>query len=150
MPPGAIFEALRKRYNIIPLADYLRARIPEREIERRKTDLERLYGIKIEAFAFPNGDCSEHDIVMTRNAGYRCALTMDTGINDIDADLFRLRRIPVPDDASVSELLVKASGFWRRLKWARGLLKQFLPGAASREATAYDTATPKPQATIGA
>jgi hypothetical protein len=49
---------------------------------------------------------------MTRNAGYRCALTMDTGINDIDADLFRLRRISVPDDASVSKLLVKASGLW--------------------------------------
>ena len=87
---------------------------------------------------------------MTRNAGYRCALTLDTGTNDIDADLFRLGRIPVPDDASVSELLVKASGFWGRLKWARRLLKQFLPGAASREATAYDTATPKSQATIGA
>jgi hypothetical protein len=43
------FEALRKRYNIIPLADYLRARIAEREIERRKTDLERLYGPRIES-----------------------------------------------------------------------------------------------------
>ena len=122
----------------------------EREIERCKTDLERLYGLKIEAFAFPNGDCSEHDIITTRNAGYRCALTTDTGINDIDVDLFRLRRISVPDDASVSELLVKASGFWSRLNWARGLLKQFLLGVESREATAYDTGTPKPQETIGA
>ena len=141
------FQAHSVSHPILPACADEKA---EHEIERCKTDLERLYGLKIEAFAFPNGDCSERDIVIARNAGYRCALTLDTGINDIDVDLFRLRRIPVPDDASVSELLVKASGFWRRLKWVRGLLKQFLPGAASREATAYDTATPKPQEAIGA
>ena len=88
-------------------------------------------------------------MIITRNAGYRCALTLDTGINDTDVDLLRLRRIPVPDDASVSELLVKSSGFWRRLKWARGLLKQCLCGAESRETVAYDTATPKLQETVG-
>ena len=141
------FQAHSVSHPILPACADEKA---EYEIERCKTDLERLYGLKIEAFAFPNGDCSERDIVIARNAGYRCALTLDTGINDIDVDLFRLRRIPVPDDASVNELLVKTSGFWRRLKWARRLLKRFLPGAESREATAYDTATPKPQETIGA
>jgi len=141
------FQAHSVSHPILPACADEKA---EHEIERCKTDLERLYGLKIEAFAFPNGDCSERDIVIARNAGYRCALTLDTGINDIDVDLFRLRRIPVPDDASVNELLVKTSGFWRRLKWARRLLKRFLPGAESREATAYDTATPKPQETIGA
>ena len=147
LKPLVDFQAHSVSHPILPACADEKA---EREIERCKTDLERLYGLKIEAFAFPNGDSSEHNIVMTRNAGYRCALTLDTGTNDIDADLFRLRRIPVSDDASVSELLVKASGFWRRLNWARRLLKQFLPGAESREATAYDTATPKPQETIGA
>jgi peptidoglycan/xylan/chitin deacetylase (PgdA/CDA1 family) len=147
LKPLVDFQAHSVSHPILPACGDEKA---EGEIERCKTDLEQLYGLKIEAFAFPNGDCSERDIVMTRNAGYRCALTIDTGINDIDTDLFRLRRVSVPDDAPVSELLVKASGFWRRLRYAHGLLKQFLPGAKSREATAYETATPKPQEPIGA
>jgi peptidoglycan/xylan/chitin deacetylase (PgdA/CDA1 family) len=147
LKPLVDFQAHSVSHPILPACTDEKA---AREIEQCKTDLERLYGLKIEAFAFPNGDCSQRDIVMTRNAGYRCALTIDTGINDIDVDLFHLRRISVPDDASVSELLVKASGFWRKLKCARGLLKQFLSGAKSGETIAYDTATPKHQETIGA
>lgn len=146
LKPLVDFQAHSVSHPILPACEDEKA---EREIKRCKTDLERLYGLKIEAFAFPNGDCSERDMIITRNAGYRCALTLDTGINDTDVDLLRLRRIPVPDDASVSELLVKSSGFWRRLKWARGLLKQCLCGAESRETVAYDTATPKLQETVG-
>jgi len=148
LKPLVDFQAHSVSHPILPACADEKA---EREIKRCKTDLERLYGLKIEAFAFPNGDYSERDMIITRNAGYRCALTLDTGINDsANVDLLRLSRIPVPDDASVSELLVKASGFWRRLKRARGLLKRCLPGVAIREAVAYHMPTPKPQETIGA
>jgi peptidoglycan/xylan/chitin deacetylase (PgdA/CDA1 family) len=84
----------------------------EREIRSCKAELERDYGFNIHALAFPNGDYTEREINLARTAGYSCALTLDCGFNDQNTDLFRLRRIPVPDQASVSELLVKSSGLW--------------------------------------
>ena len=77
-----------------------------------QVELERRYKINIYALAYPNGDYSERDLRLAQQAGYRCALTQDPGFNDRTTDLFRLRRIPVQDESSISELLVKASGLW--------------------------------------
>jgi peptidoglycan/xylan/chitin deacetylase (PgdA/CDA1 family) len=84
----------------------------EHEILGSKADLQSQYGLNIRALAFPNGDYSEREINLAQKAGYSCALTLDRGFNDQNTDLFRLRRIPVPDEASMSELLVKSSGLW--------------------------------------
>jgi len=84
----------------------------EHEITDSKAELERQYGLQIRALAFPNGDYTEREINLVRKAGYRCALTLDCGFNDQNTDLFRLRRIPIPDEASVNELVVKTSGLW--------------------------------------
>jgi peptidoglycan/xylan/chitin deacetylase (PgdA/CDA1 family) len=82
------------------------------EIVESRSDLERRYGLDIFALAYPNGDYSDRDVRLVRQAGYTCALTADPGFNTASTDLFRLRRIAVDDDDGVDELLVKASGLW--------------------------------------
>lgn len=113
LKPLVDFQAHSVSHPILPACADEKA---EREIERCKTDLERLYGLKIEAFAFPNGDYTEREINLACKAGYSCVLTVDYGFNNPNTDLFRLKRIPVPDQATVSELLVKISGLWGLLR----------------------------------
>ena len=103
------FQAHTVTHPIMPACSDEKA---EREIRDSKVQLENEYDFNIQALAFPNGDYTEREIRLAREAGYRCALTLDSGFNDEGTDLFRLRRVAVPDEASVSELLVKASGLW--------------------------------------
>lgn len=84
----------------------------DQEIRGCKAELEKRYGFHIYAMAFPNGDYSERELNLVKTAGYTCALTLDRGFNGPETDLFRLRRIALPDDCSIHELVVKASGVW--------------------------------------
>ena len=67
-------------------------------------------------------DYSEREIRLVDSSGYDCALSLDCGYNGLQTDRFRLKRIPIPDDASVSEMLVKTSGMWEPV---RALKKRF-------------------------
>ena len=98
----------------------------EREIRDCKAELERQYGFNIQALAFPNGDYTEREVNLAQNAGYNCALTLDCGFNDKNTDPFRLRRVPLTDYASVSELLVKTSGLWGFLRLLQGTQSRFV------------------------
>jgi peptidoglycan/xylan/chitin deacetylase (PgdA/CDA1 family) len=109
LKPWVDFQSHTITHPILPACSDEKA---EREIRDCKAELERDYGFDIHALAFPNGDYTEREINLARKAGYSCALTLDSGFNDAHTDLFRLRRIPLPDKASISELLVKASGLW--------------------------------------
>jgi poly-beta-1,6-N-acetyl-D-glucosamine N-deacetylase len=84
----------------------------ERQIHECKKDLEQKHNLKIYALAYPNGDYSPRELDLVRKTGFDCAVTLDPGFNDAETDLLRLRRIPLPDDASINELLVKTSGLW--------------------------------------
>jgi peptidoglycan/xylan/chitin deacetylase (PgdA/CDA1 family) len=109
LKPWVDFQAHTITHPILPACSDEKAR---QEIRVCKAELERDYGFSIFALAFPNGDYTEREINLAREAGFSCALTLDGGFNDQNTDLFRLRRIPVPDEASISELVVKASGLW--------------------------------------
>jgi peptidoglycan/xylan/chitin deacetylase (PgdA/CDA1 family) len=78
------------------------------EIVESKAMLEQELGLDVYAFAFPNGDYSQREIEYLRSAGYQCALTVETGLNDARSDPFRLRRLFIQTTASESEILVKA------------------------------------------
>lgn len=82
------------------------------EILGSKAELEHDFGWAIYALAFPNGDYSDREISLAREAGYMCALTLDGGYNSHDTHLFRLRRLRLSDDADENELIVKACGLW--------------------------------------
>jgi len=86
------------------------------EISRSKIQLEDEFGLSIYALAYPNGDYSAREIAAARQSGYQCALTLDRGFNSRTTPPFQLKRICINDDASVTELIVKASGLWGFLK----------------------------------
>lgn len=82
------------------------------EIAQSRHELQARFGLLTSAFAYPNGDYSERDVAFVRQAGYRCALTIDGGYNGRTTDIYRLRRVRMSDTARTSELIVKASGLW--------------------------------------
>jgi peptidoglycan/xylan/chitin deacetylase (PgdA/CDA1 family) len=92
----------------------------EAEIVSSKLDLQTRLGKEVYAFAYPNGAYSEREVRLVERAGYRCALTLDRGLNTERTPRFRLRRICIPDDADAHELLVKASGLWGALRAVLG------------------------------
>lgn len=89
--------------------------VAQRELTESKHLLEGLLGTSITAFAFPNGDYCERDIRLAREAGYRCALTVDFGFNRRGADPFRLKRLSVDDSGDIDALSTKVSGVWALL-----------------------------------
>jgi poly-beta-1,6-N-acetyl-D-glucosamine N-deacetylase len=84
----------------------------ETEISKSKLDLERRYGFSIYALAYPNGNYAVRETTLAREAGYRCAVTVDSGFNSNRTDPFRLRRICIDDADGIDELIVKVSGLW--------------------------------------
>jgi len=86
------------------------------EIVDSKHDLEARLSDDVYALAYPNGSYSEREAALAARAGYRCALTLDRGLNSDDTPLFKLRRIALPDDADRHELIVKTSGLWGAIR----------------------------------
>lgn len=82
------------------------------EIAGSKEILEKNFNLNINSFSYPNGDYSDRDIQLLKKAGYQCGVTVDYGFNDMDSDLFRLKRIDVNDTGDRNELIVKSSGVW--------------------------------------
>ena len=58
----------------------------------------------------------EREILIAKETGYKCALSLGAGFNSLNSDLFKLRRICIPDEVGISELVVRVSGFWDYLK----------------------------------
>lgn len=106
---------------ILPKCNDARA---AKEIQLSKEKIEALTGTPCHLFSFPNGEYSERDIRLCRKAGYQAAVTLDVGFNQLGDDLFRLKRISVPDNGSISELLVKSSGLWALIKILLGKQKR--------------------------
>jgi peptidoglycan/xylan/chitin deacetylase (PgdA/CDA1 family) len=92
----------------------------ERETRDSKRDLEELLGRECRHFSYPNGDYSERELRMAREAGYLSARTVDVGWNDVDTDPFRLRMLGVSDDASLNVLAVQLCGLTTYLRHLRG------------------------------
>lgn len=90
------------------------------EIFNSKEMLATEYGLKINAISYPNGDYSDREIKLAREAGYKCGITVDFGFNTIHTDLFKLKRFSVNDTTDLNELIVKASGIWSFLKTRNG------------------------------
>ena len=113
MKSAVDFQSHTVFHPILPACSSERARW---EVIESKESLEREYGLEIYALAYPNGDYSDREIELLENAGYTCGLTLDAGFNDSETDLFCLRRVALPDDAGVNEVIVKTSGLWTFLK----------------------------------
>jgi peptidoglycan/xylan/chitin deacetylase (PgdA/CDA1 family) len=55
------------------------------EISNSKKILEREYKLKINAISYPKGDYSTRDILLAKEAGYKCGITVDFGFNTCNA-----------------------------------------------------------------
>lgn len=90
--------------------------VARHEIFDSKTHLEEHYKLKINTLSYPNGDYSERDIRLAKEAGYTCGVTVDSGYNSLRSDLFRLKRFSVNDAHTTEELMVKACGLYALIK----------------------------------
>ncbi len=114
MQPYIDFQAHTRFHPVLPMCTFEEA---YEEISVCKTELEAKFSLDIYALAYPHGDYSDRDVELAKQAGYRCALTVDGGLNGKSTDLFRLKRIYMPDDAVPMEAIIKASGLWNVLMW---------------------------------
>lgn len=113
MAPWVDFQSHTCFHPILPSCDDLTA---EYEIVNSKVQLENDFGFRIRSLSYPNGDYSDRDVEIAKQAGYKCGVTVDAGYNDRNADLFRLKRVSVNDAKTLDELIVKASGCFILLK----------------------------------
>jgi peptidoglycan/xylan/chitin deacetylase (PgdA/CDA1 family) len=91
----------------------------QREIEESKHEIESITGRMCEHLSFPNGNYDARSIRFAKHAGYRSARTCDLGWNDHTTDLFKLKGIPVADDASLNWLDVQLTQFPTYLRYSR-------------------------------
>jgi peptidoglycan/xylan/chitin deacetylase (PgdA/CDA1 family) len=83
-----------------------------REIRGAKELMEARLKFKIDHFCYPNGreiDISDAAVACVREAGFRSAVTCTYGLNSLQADPLRIRRLPVggvTDFAYATETLV--------------------------------------------
>ena len=90
------------------------------EIYKSKEKLECEYGMNINTISYPNGDYSEREILLAKNSGYKCGITVDFGFNSSNTDIFRLKRFSGPSTRNIDEIIVKSSGVWSFLKSRNG------------------------------
>ena len=122
MKPVVNFQAHTIFHPCLPQCDDREVR---EEIITAKKMLETEYNLPINAIAYPNGDYSDRDIAVSKEAGYTCGITVDFGYNTIHTDLFRLKRLSVNDTGNLDELAVKASGVWAFFKTRNGRKQGF-------------------------
>lgn len=134
------FQSHTRFHPVLPRCEVGRA---TDEIATSRTELHERFGLGIYALAFPNGAYSDREVEIAKRSAYQCALTTEFGFNDARTDLFRLKRIYVLDDVSVSELLVKASGAWRPFERLLGIGSR-QPYALAGDRTSVETPT-RPQ-----
>ncbi len=101
------------------------------EIAGSKTEIEAALARAVDHFAYPNGEYSEREVQLVKDAGFASARTLDPGWNDVRTDPYRLRAMYIDDDASINVLLAKAGGVFPRL---RRLMRRD-PRRAAREAS---------------
>lgn len=107
------FQSHTCYHPVLPQCDDPTAR---EEVVASKKQLASSFGLDIYALSYPNGDYSNRDIQLAEEAGYQCAITVDSGYNTLHSNLFRLKRFSVNDAHSVTELMVKASGVYAIIK----------------------------------
>lgn len=71
----------------------------QREIAQNKADLERLCGVPLHVFSYPNGSLSAQTPRLVERVGYSCACSSWDGLVSKRTDPFRIPRLWVPDIA---------------------------------------------------
>lgn len=110
------FQAHTLTHPILPHCSYEKA---QTEIIESRRILEETVGTPIYAMSYPNGDYSDREIALAREAGYVAAITVDLGFNPVTTNPYRLKRICMNDNGGSTDAVVRASGLWDVLKRLR-------------------------------
>lgn len=95
----------------------------KQEVLESKTDLETLLGMTCSHFSYPNGDYTEREIEMVKAGGFRSARTTDVGWNTLDTSLYRLKTVPITDDAGMTLFRAELTTIPQRLsRWVNSLV----------------------------
>jgi peptidoglycan/xylan/chitin deacetylase (PgdA/CDA1 family) len=92
------------------------------EIVQSRLQLERQLGSRVNAIAYPNGSYSRRETLMAQEAGYQCGLTMDPGFNGQATPMHALKRLALPDECGLHELVVRSCGLWALLRGAKSVM----------------------------
>ncbi len=87
----------------------------QKEILGSKHDLERLLDIECTHFSYPNGDYTPREIELVKASGFRSARTTDIGWNTLQTDAYRLKVIPISDDAGMLRFRAELTTIPQRL-----------------------------------
>jgi len=93
-----------------PVASRLGPEELRKEVAESKRLIEQRLSSGVDEFAFPFGkprDCGNAAATLLAELGFRTALTTIVGVNRPGADLFRLRRLVIGDDPSISMFAFK-------------------------------------------
>lgn len=90
-----------------------------KEILQSKDDLETLFGSNCEHFSYPNGDYTEREIELLKQAGFLSARTLDVGWNCVDTDPYKLKAIEILNNDSLNMLIARLSGIPGYLSYVR-------------------------------
>jgi poly-beta-1,6-N-acetyl-D-glucosamine N-deacetylase len=115
---GCNIQSHTLTHPILPMCDESTAR---NEIIKSKQNLEKRFKTKINYISLPNGDYSEREIQLCKEAGYKACLTSDLGYNDVKSNPYRLKRICMSDKAGTIQLSVMVAGIWSFLASLIGL-----------------------------
>ena len=89
------------------------------EIYESKNYLTKILYKNIDHFSYPNGSYGSREIEYVKSAGYSSARTCDIGWNDYNTDVYRLKVIPSPDNASIMNLQTQLTGVIGYLRYAK-------------------------------
>lgn len=84
-----------------------------KEIMESKKNLEDILGKKVKYFTYPYGswgDYDKEDKRIVKSAGYEAALSTKVGTNNIESDIYELRRIPIYNIDGISNFKRKVNG----------------------------------------
>ena len=95
----------------------------EQEILESKADLEGLLKRECSHFSYPNGDYTERELEIVKAGGFRSARTTDIGWNTPDTPPYRLKAVPITDDAGFILFRAELTTIPQRLsRWITSLL----------------------------
>jgi peptidoglycan/xylan/chitin deacetylase (PgdA/CDA1 family) len=80
-----------------------------RELVESRERLESILKRKVDRFCYPNGNYNNAVAIEVERAGYRCAVTVEPGLNDEHSSPFALRRIHT--EADLAHFVQSTSGF---------------------------------------
>ena len=97
----------------------------KQEVLGSKADLEKLLGRECTHFSYPNGDYTEREIRIVKTAGFRSARTTDIGWNTQKTLPYRLKTVPIDDDAGLMLFRAQLTTLPQRLNsWINALLRR--------------------------